>query len=201
MSQTIDVDTTNVTKATALTTLFPTAIRSLQAVCLGASEPPDPVSGQLWADSGAGTLKQHNGTSWVVIGPIWANGSARRVPVNDQAAGLAGGEAFFVPPQPTKLVVTNLCVLSDTATAASDGTNNWTFEIYDVTNAQSLFSVLPSTNGDELAVDTPKLWAPDQNATIAADTVLEVRVTANGVPTSLAAARVLLAVEVYARAD
>jgi hypothetical protein len=121
--------------------------------------------------------------------------------VNDQAAGLAGGEAFFVPPQPTKLVVTNLCVLSDTATAASDGTNNWTFEIYDVTNAQSLFSVLPSTNGDELAVDTPKLWAPDQNATIAADTVLEVRVTANGVPTSLAAARVLLAVEVYARAD
>lgn len=201
MSQTIDVDTTNVTKATALTVLFPTAIRSLQSVCLGSSAPPDPISGQLWADSGTGTLKQYTGSSWVVIGPLWANGSARRIPVCDQTQGLASGDAFYVPPQPTKLVVGNLCVLSDTATAGSDGSNHWQFDLYDVTNAQSLFSALPTTDGDELAVDTPKLWAPDQNATVAANTVLEVRVTATGAPTSLAAARVLIAVEVYARAD
>lgn len=156
------------------------AIRALHA---DDSEPDSPVAYMLWAAPTAGLLRQRNATNdgWIDVGPLLTPVATAML------VGLGSVSATgtrFALSLPTKYVVSGLMVISDTATSGSDASNNWAWQLHNVTQALDLFSTAPDTNGDELAVDTPKVLVPDQNLSLAARDVLEFRWTKTGAPTS-----------------
>lgn len=77
-----------------------------------------------------------------------------------------------------------LVVISDTATVTSTGGNNWTFQVRDLTAGQNLFATAKTTNGDELAANTAKVWTFDQYQSVAANAVLQLQITKYGTPSS-----------------
>lgn len=163
----------------------------------GSSAPTVPVAGMIWSDTGTGLRKQYDGSTWSILGPICANGALRTLALYQGA--IAGGEALYVPASSSKVVVARIGVISTVATVSSTGANNYQFQLRNLTQSLDLFATGPSTNGAELAVDTLWTATPDQNSTITAGDVLRLTVTKNGTPTSLAAARVLLQVDLYPR--
>jgi hypothetical protein len=183
--------------STAILSRVAPALQALASLHQGASAPATKWTGMLWADTSIGVLKQWDGSAWHVVGPIYANGSRRTLKLFEGA--LVGGESFFVPPSADRAVVSRITLVSDTATVGSDGSNNWSLQVHNLTAATTMFATAPTTNGDEFAADTAWSADVDQNATIAADDVLEVRVTKTGTPTSLAAARVAICLDLYPR--
>lgn len=164
----------------------------------GTSAPSNPTAGQEWNDTSTGLRKQWDGAAWQITGPIYANGARRSLTLYQGV--LVGGEVWYLPVQATKIIVASVALISTVATSGSDGANNWSVQLADITGAVNLFATAPSTNGSELVVDTAWRKTPDQNATVIADHVLKLTVTKTGAPTSLAAARVLVQVDVYPRA-
>ncbi|MCC7537858.1 MAG: hypothetical protein IT379_16660 [Deltaproteobacteria bacterium] len=163
----------------------------------GSSAPTVATAGMVWSDTGTGLRKQYDGSTWNILGPICANGALRTLALYQGA--IAGGEALYVPASSSKVVVARIGVISTVATVSSTGANNYQFQLRNLTQSLDLFATGPSTNGAELAVDTLWTATPDQNSTITAGNVLRLTVTKNGTPTSLAAARVLLQVDLYPR--
>ena len=96
---------------------------------------------------------------------------------------------------PSACTITNLTIVSDTATTGSNGSNNYTFQIANRTQTNNLLSAVVSTNGNEIAADTAFDVTPDQNATLAANDVLELVITENGTATDLTSAKVTAFVE------
>jgi len=95
----------------------------------------------------------------------------------------AGSSASFI--------ISDVKILSDTATSGSSGGTNWGFNVYNVTQSLNLRSATKTTNGAEIAVNTVYALGLDQNLTIAASDVLRLDVTKTGSPTSLSAARII----------
>lgn len=170
----------------------------LVAEFVGSSEPSPLFVGMRWSDSGTGLRKQWDGSAWHVIGPLYENGALRTLKLFE--GSISGTVSFFVPASAARAVASRVVLISDTATSGSDGSNKYTVDLYNVTQAESLFSAVPTTNGDELAANTAWSQECDQNLDLAADDVLEVRITKTGSPTSLASARVIVQVDLYPRA-
>jgi len=86
-------------------------------------------------------------------------------------------------------------LVSDTATTGSDGTNNWTFQVRNLTAAVNLLSTAKTTNGSEISADAVYDLNPNQNQTIAANNVIELQITKNAVPTDLTTAEIMVVIE------
>lgn len=86
-------------------------------------------------------------------------------------------------------------ILSDTATSGSDGSNNWTFAINNVTQTLALASVTTTTDTTEITANVAYTLDIDQNnaaSDITALDVFNVVITKTGSPTDLSSAEVTL---------
>ena len=107
--------------------------------------------------------------------------------------GIAAGttyELLFVAPA-AGTVISDVKIISDTATTGSDGSNNYTFQVANVTQTLNLRSAAKSTNGAEIAANTIYALALDQNLTITTSDVLRLVMVKTGSPTSLATAKII----------
>ena len=164
----------------------------------GSSAPAFLTAGMFWSDTGTGLRKQYDGSTWHVVGPIVANGARRTLALYQGV--LVGGEVMYLPVSADTFVVSRVVLVSTVATSGSTGGANWAIQLANLTAGNNLFATAPSTNGDELAVATAWSQDVDQNATCDPDDVLALTITKTGSPTSLAAARVLIQVDLYPRA-
>ena len=173
--------------AIAGTTLISTisdALLALASDFSGASEPAYRTPYQRWANTAAFTQDRRNAAN-----NAWNTEHALNVrvdyhpPIVQFGALSASINRFvFCPPVPWWAV--DLVVISDTATTSSTGGNNWAFQVRDLTAAQNLFTTAKSTNADELAVNTAKVWTFTANQAINQNAVLQIQITKNGTPTS-----------------
>lgn len=98
---------------------------------------------------------------------------------------------------PAACTIVDVKLVSGTTTAASDGSNNYTFNVRNVTQAEDLRSSAKSTNGAEITLEVSYPLVLDQNLNgIAAGDVLRLTVVKTGTPTSLSTARIV-AVVIY----
>ncbi len=77
--------------------------------------------------------------------------------------------------------------LVSSSTTTSDGSNNWSFQLTNLTTTNNLFATAPNTNGGmgDFAVNTAKVLVPDQNTTMASGDVLNFVATLTGSPGNL----------------
>lgn len=109
-------------------------------------------------------------------------------------ANASGNHGILIIPQTGRLAVSEVYVLSDTSTMSSDGSNNWSFQVANLTAGNNLLSVAKTTNGAEITADTAYALGVNQNnakGDLDALDVLELQITKTGAPTSLASARTL----------
>ena len=92
---------------------------------------------------------------------------------------------------PSALVISDCVIISDTATTGSDGSNNYTFQVANVTAGNNLRASAKSTNGAEIAANTTYALGLDQDLTLATSDVLRLVVTKTGSPASLSAAKIV----------
>jgi len=181
--QVLTPDFTNTPVGEAVQDYIYPSLDGLSSNFLSGALPSVPIAGQIKSLSSDDSLLHYRNGAWHNIAELV-------LPVYQ--GQIAGTSAWFVP-VPYDCDVVSVTVVSDTGTT-SDGSNNWTVDLYDVTNAQSLFSSVPNTDGDEIVADTPWSQDTDQNNTLAAGDVLEVRVTETGAATNLARALVFVKV-------
>lgn len=184
MSQNYKTVVSSETLATLTSDHIPNSLAALRSSFSGSSAPSDTIAGMFWFDTSNKVLKLRNDAN-----NAWIEVQAFTVPI---LTGAVSGTLTRYLPLHAACRIDSLVVLSDTATTSSDGSNNWTFDLYNITQANSLFSTVPTTNGGELAVDTRSTYSADQNQTIAAADVVEFRATRNGTGTDLSSASVLV---------
>lgn len=184
MAQDFKTVSSSLTLATLTSDHIPNALAAVRSSFSGTTEPSDTTPGMLWFDTSEKLLKIRNDAD-----DAWSTLTLRSVPL---LSGPVSGTLTRYVPLSGIAAITELVVISDTATTGSDASNNWTFDLYNITDAVSLFSATPTTNGAELAVDTRSTFAVDQNGTIDAADVLELRATRNGTGTDLSSASVLI---------
>jgi len=173
-----------------------------QNVCAGAAAPASPIAYQLWWDTTTAAspiLKVRNSTNsaWITLMPnggatyggITATTGCSPVYINGIGAGTVNNILFTAPA--SSFVITDVKIISDTATTASDGSNNYTFQIGNVTAGVNLRSSAKSTNGADIAANTTYSLGLDQNLTIASGDVLRLVTVKTGAPTSLSSARII----------
>lgn len=96
---------------------------------------------------------------------------------------------FIVPFNDCYIDTFNL--LSDTASSGSDGSNNYAFQLRNLTQGEDLLATAVNTNGNEIAADTPYQITPDQNNTaLPVGDVIELQITKTGTATDLSSAEV-----------
>jgi len=169
---------------------LPATLATLRDHYRGATEPTSPIEGQFWEDTTTGLLKYYDGSTWWVLAPLggyvggWGRGGL--------VASLSATDSLTFWSAPCAGIITELRILSETATSGSSaGATEWQWEVYNVTQAQALFSgtvgtgtSLGGVGGGELAVETEYLLTVDQNPDVAAADVLRVTATKVGSPTS-----------------
>lgn len=161
-------------------TAYANTVAALSTNFSGTSAPSTPIAGQWWLDTTTNQLKLRNAANdaWI---------PAMRFPVKIDERSMsspASFNAFLNCPVPGATIEA-VRILSTTTTSSSDGTDNYTFDVYNVTDSHSLFSSAPTTNGSEIPANTAYDLTPNQNNTITADDVLEFRCTVNGSPTPI----------------
>lgn len=110
--------------------------------------------------------------------------------------GLAASDdrfLFVVPPGAA--TIGQVTIVSDTATVGSDGANNWTFQVRNLTAANDLLSAVKTTNGAEIPADAVYDLGPDQNLSPSANDVLELQIVKTLAPTDLTAAEISAFIE------
>lgn len=174
------------TLKTAVTTNLPEALQALQSVFSGSGAPSATVAYMTYVDTATNLLMQRNAAdnASVTVAPVLQDLGQRTMVV--QVGGLSASTSVYIGAAHQKTwKILRVRVISDTASTGSDGSNNWTFQIRNKTQAQDLLATAATTNGSEIAVDTPFDVAADQNQTVAVDDVLEFQATKNGTATSL----------------
>lgn len=115
-----------------------------------------------------------------------------------QIGGFGASQQKFIFVAPSACTVTNVVLVSDTATTGSNGAAIWSFQVANLTQTEDLLSAAQHTDatgtGTEISADTAYDITPNQNATIAADDVLELQITKTGAPTDLSSAEVAVQV-------
>lgn len=142
-----------------------------------ASAPTDPVGGMLWAGGtlqvyGRETLAWHEVTRWIEK-------------LDERAWSAAAFTAFAMSP-PVDAFLERVRIVSTTATTGSSaGVTDYEVDVWSVTAGATLLDEPYSTGDAELAANTPKDLVPTSLSALDAGTVVELRVTVNGTPTSL----------------
>jgi hypothetical protein len=115
--------------------------------------------------------------------------------VTQRLGPLAGSDDRFLFAAPFKCHVVQVTLVSDTATSGSNGGDNWSFQLRNLTAANNLRATVKSTNGIEIGGDEVYSLDPDQNLKVSWYDVIELQVTKTGNPTSLAGAEIMVQVE------
>jgi hypothetical protein len=158
------------------------------------------VRKKLYLSGTAGTLTETHTEGSVIVGISLSATTILLAPylfeehhnlVRIGALSATSNFYLFIEDQPVTLE--EFEIISDVTTAGSDGSNYWSFEIYNLTQANSI--VTKTTNGAEITADTPWELGTLSNADIAPHDLLELRVVLVGAPTSLATAEVAAVVE------
>lgn len=160
------------------------SLQALQTDFAGSSAPGSPATYQLWLDTTNKVLKRWDGSAWRPVGSLYGNpGLTSRMIYNFAVTGTLD---LLIPGPPQAMVVDSIRMVSSTAVAA-DGTDKWTFNLTNLTQAVELFSTDPSTEavesgigGGAVTADTTYVLTPDQNASLAAGDVLELTFTEGG---------------------
>ena len=195
MSRTWDLPSSgSTTLKAAVTTNTPDALRSLQSMFSGSGAPTATVAYMQYVDTADGLVKQRNAgdSGSVVVAPALHDLGQRTVIVSVGALS-ASTNIYIGSPHQKSWKVLRVRVISDTASTGSDGSNNWEFQVRNKTQTEDMLSTATSTNGSEIAADTPFDVVTDQNETAAVDDVLELQITKTGSATTLA--RVSIQVE------
>ena len=109
--------------------------------------------------------------------------------------GISGSDDRYLFVAPAASYIRQVSLVSDTATSSSDGTDNYTFQVANLTQTNNLLASAKSTNGAEIAADTVYDLDPDQNQQVAANDVLELQITKNNAPTDLSSAEISAVIE------
>jgi len=109
--------------------------------------------------------------------------------------GLSGSDDRFLFVAPAASYIREVSLVSDVATSSSDGTDNWTFQVANLTKTQDLLATAKTTNGAEISADTVYDLGLDENQQVAANDVIELQVTKNNSPTDLSSAEISAFIE------
>lgn len=187
MTQTFDKPTASTKRKAAILDKINPALDALRSSFEGAGLPATAVEGQVATPA--------DGLRYVYRGGVWQVLEELVIPVFQ--GSISATLTRFAWPQ-WKANVVDVTVLSN-VDSTSDGSNRWTLQLTNLDTGLTLFGTAPTTNGDDLAADTPWTNAVTQNATVEAGEVLEVVLTKTGAATTLTNA--LLAVRVRRRWD
>lgn len=172
---------TNVLAAGA--TLIPDCLEALRSKFSGTAEPANPIAYQWWFDTTTGLLKIRNvaNNAWLVAGlsvTIFELGS------------LSASRNLFLGTSYRKQWVLGCRLLSTVASTGSGAGTRWDFQIRNLTAAVDLLATAITTNGNEVAANTPYNIFTTQNQTPAVNAALELQITKTGSPTTLTRASV-----------
>lgn len=162
------------------------ALASLRSLFAGTSAPSSKEAFMFWADTANGLLKMRDNAdaTWITIGPLEEDLTYNVVLVNLGAVS-ATGNYFLGSPKEKSWKIHRVRILSDTTTSGSDGTDNWEFQIHNITAAADLLATAVDTDTDgEITLDVAYDIDADQNQTIAIDDVVRLEVVKNNSPTS-----------------
>lgn len=126
------------------------------------------------------------------------NATVQSITLEISVANSSHNRFLWTIPASARYGVTGVYLVSDTATTGSDGSNNWTIQVANLTAANNLCSSAKTTNGAEIAADTRYSLGVDQNnakADLDGGDVLELQITKTGTPTDLSGARVIVQVD------
>lgn len=167
---------------TTLQTTIPENLRLLRALHRGTAAPTNPAAGMLWEDTTTGTIKQYTpGATWVVLGP-----RAMHAPLCSHIlTGTISATTTRTLWVPQATVVIESLVLYHRTATTSNGTDNWQVNLTRDDTDASLFSATQTTNGNDLAAKTAKVFTPNQNATLSVGVGLALTLTKNGAATNL----------------
>lgn len=183
MSQAYTSTFTGQPAATILETLIPGSLEALRTLHSGGTAPTNPIAYMLWLDTSTGLLKMRNAanSAWVV---------ALLTPWMFELGGLSASRNIYLGTFYRTGYVLGCRLLSDTATVGSTGSIKWDFQIRNKTAALNLLATAATTNGNEIAIDTPWNIYADQNQQPAANAALELQITKTGAATNLVRASV-----------
>ena len=100
-----------------------------------------------------------------------------------------------LPPNIKGIGIDDVILLSDKATSSSDSSNNYEFQVVNLTNQEDLLATEVSTFGNEIQGDNIFSIKPDQNnSNLGAGTVIELQITKNASATDLSSAEVIAVV-------
>ena len=166
---------------TTLQTTFPENFRLLKQMFRGTAAPTLPLAGQLWEDTSAGVLKLYTGSAWVVLGPRVMHAPL----VTHILTGTISATTTRTLWVPQAAAVIESLVLYHRTATTSNGTDNWQVNLTRDDTDASLFSTTQTTNGNDLAAKTAKVFTPNQNATLSVGVGLALTLTKNGAATNL----------------
>jgi len=148
----------------------------------------------LWAQPSTGVIWERNAadTAWMPFAREGADQTRHALAAGTFA--ISATTTVLLPNRHDACVVKRVTLISDTATASSDASNRWQFNVRNVTQSEDLLAADVATDAAEIAANVPFVLTPDQNDAIAADDVLRLEVTKTGSPTS-PLAQVLVMVE------
>lgn len=118
----------------------------------------------------------------------------RVVSFNAPIGGFNATKNVLLFAAPSRCYIRSISLISDTATTGSDGSNNFTFQVGNVTDTVNLMSAARSTNGAELAANTPVSLAINQNLLLDLNDVIRLVITKTGSPTDLSSANVIVTI-------
>lgn len=176
----------------AIKTIIPNALAALLSNNSGTAAPSYAVAFTTWVHETANLLKIRNAANSgdVDLFPVDRSAAVLYPHTHIGAVSAAGDHYLLVAKE--NMTVRSLTLVSAAASTSSEGVE-FTFDLYNVTQTQSLFSAIPGTDtlragiggGSDLAVDTPYVLTPDQNQDIASGDVIELRIGASGEPGTL----------------
>lgn len=170
-------------------------IASIMSSWSGTSEPGSSIrrKGLVWLDETGKRLKLRNiaNAAWLEMGTIHAK--------VDERSAWSSTFSVYLPPLPQAVEIESIAIVVDTTTSGSDGSNNYAFNLTNLTQTEEMFSADPTTaasvsgvGGGEITANTAYILTPNQNDVIAANDVLQFTVTVTGSPTTLTAASVFV---------
>jgi hypothetical protein len=118
-----------------------------------------------------------------------------RIKSNQKTIQMTGTDQQYCFSAPYGCTITAAKIISDIATTGSDAGTNWSVYVRNLTQSENLGNAT-NTGGTEISGDTPWALLIESNATLAADDVLELQITSNGVPlTDLSGADLFIRVD------
>lgn len=204
MSQTFTAPVDGDDVATAIKTTLTARDSALRSCFSGSTAPTETVAGQFWYDTATGWLMQRNAgnTDWEYARKFGQANATRARLFCGELRSVSASDAIYLVPMLADATVVRVVLVCDTATTSS-GSNEWQFELENLTQTLDLFSAAVGHDtalagvggGSDFVGDEVYELTPNQNADVDADDVLEFRLTKVGTVTTLVRLSVFLEVE------